>query len=219
MGYLRYLRCFAYGILAVCLLVAPQAQAQESAGEVSGGFLAGKEIGAGNCSWAGVRIEPCSPWALGWNGAFAVHAADRWSLIGTVFGQRQSLDAELSIQEPSPRSLQFSAKSDTFALAGGVRVHGDRSASVRLFADLLFGYSRTSAALEAIGGIDPTALGDNQAVVAVSGPMLIPGVGVDVGVAERVAVRFQGDLPVVFAGGSTASQLRLGAGLVFAIGN
>lgn len=207
-----YLRCSAYGILAFfCLFAAPQAQAQESRGEVFGGFLAGKVIGRTNCSSAGVTVTPCTPWGRGWNGSFAVHMSDRWSLVGTVFGLHESLDAELRLQD---RSIPFSATSDTLAFAGGVRVHGGRSASVRPFLDILYGYSRTDGTVETIAGRAlPATPGDDLAVgSSMSSSMLMPGVGVDLAVADRVAVRFQSHLPFL-------SELRLGAGLVFAIGN
>lgn len=208
-----YLRCFVYGILAVCLLAAPQVQAQESRGEVFGGFLVGKVIGRTNCSSAGIAITPCTPWSLGWNGSFAVHMSDRWSLVGTVFGLHESLDAELRFTMQDA-SIPLSGTSDTLAFAGGVRMHGDRSASARLFLDILYGYSRTDGAIETIAGRAlPADLGDDLAVGgSMSRTMLMPGVGVDLAVADRVAVRFQGHLPFL-------TELRLGAGLVFAIGN
>lgn len=170
--------------------------------------MAGKEIGRRNCSSAGVTITPCAPWKLGWNGSFAVRTSDRWSLVGTVFGLHESLDAELRIQEPSPASVSFSASADTLAFAGGVRWNGDRSAAVRLFLDILYGYSRTDGTVEAVAGA-PAGLGVGGSM---SGPMLMPGIGADVAVADRAAVRFQAHLPFL-------SELRLGAGLVFAIGN
>lgn len=206
------LRGSACGILAVCLLAALPAHAQESRGEVFGGFLAGKEIGRRNCSPAGVTITPCSPWKLGWNGSFAVHASDRWSLVGTVVGLHESLDAEITIQEPSPTSIPFSASADTFAFAGGVRLNSDRAGSVRLFLDILYGYSRTDGTLETIGGMAAPDLGDDLAGWDTSGPMFMPGLGADVAVSDRVAVRFQAHLPFL-------TELRLGAGLVFAIGD
>lgn len=235
------LRGFACGILAVCLLAALPAHAQESRGEIFGGFLTGKEIGrrSRNCSPAGVTITPCSPWKLGWNGSFAVHASDRWSLVGTVFGLRESMDAEIRIQEPSPASIPFSASADTFAFAGGVRLksdwtggsvqrrvpvdaddelagghlNSDRAASVRLFLDILYGYSRTDGMIETIAGMAVPDPGGDEAVWEVtSGPMFMPGLGADVAVSDRVAVRFQAHLPFL-------TELRLGAGLVFAIGD
>ena len=203
------LRGSACGILAVCLLAALPAHAQESRGEVFGGFLAGKEIGRRNCSPAGVTITPCSPWKLGWNGSFAVHASDRWSLVGTVFGLYQSLDAEIRIQEPSPASIPFSASADRLAFAGGVRLNSDRAGSTRLFLDILYGYSRIDRALETIDGMAAPDLGDDEAV---GEAMFMPGLGADVAVSDRVAVRFQAHLPFL-------TELRLGAGLVFAIGD
>lgn len=232
------LRGFACGIPVVCLLAALPAHAQESRGEVFGGFLAGKEIGRRNCSPAGVTITPCSPWKLGWNGSFAVHASDRWSLVGTVVGLHESLDAEITIQEPSPTSIPFSASADTFAFAGGVRLksdwtggavrrrvpvdagdelaggrmNGDRAGSVQLFIDILYGYSRTDGTLETVAGMAAPDLGDDLAGWDTSGPMFMPGLGADVAVSDRVAVRFQAHLPFL-------TELRLGAGLVFSIGD
>ena len=206
----------AYGIPAACLLAALAAlpaHAQESRGEVFGGFLAGKEIGRRNCSLRGVTITPCASWKLGWNGSFAVHRSDRWSLVGTVFGLHESLDAELRIQEPFPASIPFSASADTFAFAGGVRLNSDRAGAVRLFLDILYGYSRTDGTVETIAGMAVPDLGGDQAVFDVtSGPMFMPGLGADVAVSDRAAVRFQAHLPFL-------TELRLGAGLVFAIGN
>lgn len=207
------LKRFAYGILMVCLLAALPAHAQESRGEVFGGFLAGKEIGRRTCSSAGVTVTPCTPWKLGWNGSFAVHAFGRWSLVGTVFGLRESLDAELRIQEPSPVSIPFSASADTLAFAGGVRLNSDRAASARLFLDILYGYSRIDGTVETIAGMAvPDPVGDEAVWEGTSGPMFMPGLGADIAVSDRVAVRFQAHLPFL-------TELRLGAGLVFALGN
>lgn len=207
------LRGSAYGVLAICLLAALPAHAQESRGEIFGGFLAGKEIGRRTCSSAGVTVTPCTPWKLGWNGSFAVHASDRWSLVGTVFGLHESLDAELGIQEPSPASIPFSASADTLAFAGGVRLNSDRAASARLFLDILYGYSRIDGTVETIAGMAVPDLGGDEAVwEGTSGPMFMPGLGADVAVSDRVAVRFQAHLPFL-------TELRLGAGLVFALGN
>lgn len=203
----------AYGFPALCLLAAfaaLPAHAQTPRGEVFGGFLAGKEIGRRNCSPGGVTITPCAPWKLGWNGSFAVHTSGRWSLVGAVFGLHESLDAELRVQEPSPASIPFSASADTFAFAGGVRLNSDRAGSMRLFLDILYGYSRTDGTVETIAGM---AVPDYQAGwEGTSGPMFMPGLGADVAVSDRAAVRFHAHLPFL-------TELRLGAGLVFAIGN
>lgn len=207
------LKGFAYGILMVSLLAALPAHAQESRGEVFGGFLAGKDIGRRTCSSAGVTVTPCTPWKLGWNGSFALHGSGRWSLVGTVFGLHESQDAELRIQEPSPASIPFSASADTIAFAGGVRLNSDRAGSARLFLDILYGYSRTDGTVETIAGMAVPDPGGDEAVWEVtSGPMFMPGLGADVAVSDRVAVRFQAHLPFL-------TELRLGAGLVFALGS
>ena len=209
----RRVRYPAYGALALWLLVPSPVLAQAPRGEVAGAFLAGKEIGE-NCSEGGVSIEPCSPWMWGWNGSFGIYATDRVSLIGAVSGMYRSLDAELRIQGPSPLSIPFSATSAALTFAGGVRVHRDRSMSVRPFVHLLFGYSKTDGTVEGFDGTDAV-----MTALSVSGPTLIPGGGVDIGVTDRVAVRLQGDLPTVIVEGSAISSLSVSAGLVFSIGN
>ena len=135
-------------------------------------------------------------------------------------GLFQSVDGVLPVQDPAQRSVAFSVKFDRVEFAGGVRVHGVRSSAVRPFFQVLFGYSTADAEVGALGDLDLTTwISDQRVIFSVSGPALTPGGGLDVGVAERVAVRLEIGLPSVFSGGTVTSSLVVGAGLVFAVGN
>ena len=203
-----------YAVLVVLgLVISSQAYAQAPRGEVAGTLLVGKEVVGGDFSRVG-------RWGRGWNGSFAVQANERVSIVGAVSGLYQSVDGVLPVQDPAQRSVPFSVKSDTVGFAGGVRVHGDRSSAVRPFFQVLFGYSTADAVVGALGDLDLTTSGsDQRAIFSVAGPVLAPGGGLDVGVAERVAVRLEIGLPSVFSGGTVTSSLVVGAGFVFAVGN
>ncbi len=195
------------------VVISSEAYAQAPRGEVAGTLLVGKEIVGGDLSQVG-------GWGWGWNGSFAVQATDRVSVVGAMSGLYQSVDGEFPVQDRAQRSVPFRVTFDTLGFAGGVRVHGDRSSRVRPFFQVLFGYSTADAAVGALGDLDLTTWSsDQRAIFSVSGPALTPGGGLDVGVAERVAVRLQIDLPSVFSGGTVTSSLVVGAGFVFAVGN
>lgn len=207
------MRCIQFGVLAFCLLAASQGYAQTPWGEVAGSFRAGRDIVGRDCPAA---FSPCSAWGWGWSGAFAIYATDRVSLAGAFSGLHQSLDANVGIRGSS---FPLSATADTLTLAGGVRVHTDRVARMRLFGHVLLGYSRTNAAVVEFGGIDLTAFGDEDLDFSTSGLTVIPGAGLDITVADRVAVRLEADLQSVLTRGSSIAFVNVAAGLVFAVGN
>jgi len=184
-------------LLGSFVLTAPPALAQEPAGSIAFGFgLANTPIGY-ECPF-----DDCGNLrkSLSGEGAFNI-TENVAAVVGLGYGF-----ASLST---SYSGIAIDYSSNVVTVGGGVRALG-RPGQARAFAEVLAGYSRVRGEAT-VGGLRESASG--------SGLSISPGAGVDIAVAERVALRLSGGVSFSFIEGETTNAFGAGVGLVFGLGN
>ena len=193
---------------AVLLWAAPAALAQTErpAWEIAGGgtlgFLSVPETGP-DCDLDGVMLTNCSLRSREWWISPAWHVTDRVALVAEVSGRFMDLETGFMFPEQPPDFPPIAAdvSTSTYAFGGGVRVTG--------FVQALAGFGRTSGNVSAL--FVRESLTD-------SGFLIEPSAGVDIHVAQRIAVRILAGYGAAFAE-ATEHAVRVGAGVVFGLGS
>ena len=185
-------------LLVVALLsAAVPAIAQKPAGSVAFGFGLSNSVGNGECPF-----DDCGELGKSLSGEGAFNITENVAaVVGLGFGF-----ANLST---SVSGIAIDASANSITFGGGVRGYGPPG-QARAFGEVLAGYVHGTAKATA-GGFRETA--------SASGLSISPGAGVDIAVAERVAVRISGGVAIGIIEGETATSFGVGVGLVFGVGS
>ncbi|HEX6975800.1 MAG TPA: outer membrane beta-barrel protein [Vicinamibacterales bacterium] len=177
-------------------------------------YAAAQDAPAGtvSISYAALKDKDLDDWfGLGWAASVGGSLTRSIEIVGEVGGNYQTV----SVPEAD---TDFKIKMHSFL--GGVRfgTHG----KVGGFVQALAGGTHVSFGLSSCGNI-PVEFCDDVRSQDTSKTFftLQPGGGVDVAIAKRAALRFQGDYRVVFPDGSDdlLHEFRFAAGVVFGFGS
>ena len=199
------------GFLMAGLPTVALAQPVVPRAEIAGGGMFSQTVAVDCDLGDGVILEGCSPRSKAWWISPAYHVTDRVALVGEISGRFLELKSTATGDDffPFPGGLAVDATYDLYAFGGGIRVNW-RGERFTPFTQALVSYGRANATISA-------AFLRESAVF--TGILLEPSAGVDIHVAERIAVRVVGGYGAGWSEGELNQEIRIGAGVVFGFGS
>ena len=182
--------------------------------EVSVGFGLGKSVGV-DCSVSeggiSISLASCSPFEGSVGGSFAVHATDQLAPFFSVGVGFTALNTIALVSGPfiGSTSVPIELRGTGASVGGGVRVYFQpRDERIRGFASIAGGYGRVSSEISVY---------DFSEDVSAGSPVIVPEVGVDIGLTETVWIRFAGGPTLAFPEDGLSTGVGVGVSFVFRV--
>ncbi len=181
-------------LVAVVVTVGPATAQPAAAIAVDGGFSYWMDRGSDEC-------DECTSLMREFGGEVAIFATDSLAVLAGVGLGFFSIDL-------SEQDLRFKADFRELTVSSGLRYYGPPGRA-RFFGEVGVGVGRLSSKVELL---------ELRESVSVRVRHITPGVGVDIAVNDRTAVRISGSWDIAQAEGTTLQSVGVGAGLVFNVG-
>ena len=158
-------------------------------------------------------VQDCSANSMDWSVTAARYLTSHFAVVAAVSASSFSLNTSLPDFGPAVGDMSLSGFGPAIDLSGrivtvggGFRVAGRRTERVSPFAEVLVGYSRFRAKVEAFGFRESESW---------NGLSVVPAGGIDIAISRPITIRLRGRYTVDFVEGDVDSWPGFDAGIVF----
>ena len=201
-------------VIAISLIGASASHAQQDqpAWEIAGTFGVGR-VPSLNDPGEECFVQDCSANSMDWRVSAARYLTSNFAVVAAVSGSSFNLNTSLPGLLPGIDDTSLSGFGPAIDLSGrivtvggGFRVAGWRAERVSPFAEVLVGYSRFRAKVEALGF---------RYSESWNGLSVVPAGGIDIAVSRLIAIRLRGRYTVDFVEDDIDRWPGFDAGVVF----